>query len=399
MIRKVCVVINSRANYGRIKSFMRAANASSKLELQVVIGASAVLYRFGNVRSVIEHDGFKIDAEMHTVVEGNEPVAMSMSAGLAGIELSGILNALAPDVVVVVADRYEQIATAISAAYMNIPVAHVQGGELTGSIDDLVRHAITKLSHIHFPATEQAGERIIKMGEDPQTVHVIGCPALDLIADSRGRPSQQVLQMGVGSLFDPTKPYLVVVQHPVTTEHLDAYSQVAETLAAVVRVNEDIGIQVVWLWPNVDAGSDSISKRLREFRESERNAGFHFFRNFSPEDYIRILREAKCIVGNSSSGIREASFMGVPSVSVGSRQSRRERSPNVVDVGYEAKEIEGAIRAQLDHGDYAESLLYGDGTAGKKMAMVLESANLTVCKSFYEFETGSRDQKAPRLGN
>ena len=384
MTRKVCVVINSRANYGRVKSFMRAAKKSPQLELQVVVGASAVLYRFGNVRAVIEEDGFEIDAEMHTVVEGNEPVAMSMSAGLAGIELSGILNSLSPDVVVVVADRYEQIATAISSAYMNIPVAHLQGGELTGSIDDSVRHAISKLAHIHFPATELAGQRLVKMGEDPQSVHVIGCPAMDLVLDSQGSPPQQVLQTGVGSQLDPESPYLVVVQHPVTTEYLDAYSQVAETLTAVRKINEELGIQVVWLWPNVDAGSDSVSKRLREFRESDSAPGFHFFRNFTPEDYVRILRRAECIVGNSSSGIREASFMGVPSVSVGSRQSGRERSPNVIDVGYSAQEIENAILAQLEHGVYEVSSLYGDGTAGAQMAAILEHADLTVSKSFYE---------------
>jgi UDP-hydrolysing UDP-N-acetyl-D-glucosamine 2-epimerase len=363
---------------------MKAARESANLELQVVVGASAVLYRFGNVRAVIEQDGFEIDAEMHSVVEGNEPVAMSMSAGLAGIELSGILNALSPDVVVVVADRYEQIATAISSAYMNIPVAHLQGGELTGSIDDSVRHAISKLAHIHFPATQVAGERLVTMGEDPRTVHVIGCPAMDLVVDSQGPPPKEILQTGVGSQLDPDRPYLLVVQHPVTTEYLDAYSQVAETLAAVRKINEEFGTQVVWLWPNVDAGSDSVSKRLREFRESDGAPGFHFFRNFSPEDYIRILRGAKCIVGNSSSGIREASFMGVPSVSVGSRQSGRERSPNVIDVGYSAGEIESAIRAQLDHGVYESSSLYGNGTAGAKMAMVLESAELNVAKTFYE---------------
>ena len=384
MKKKICVVINSRANYGRVKSFMRAAKESHKLELQVVVGASAVLYRFGNVKDVIREDGFEIDAEMHTVVEGNQPVAMSMSAGLAGIELSGILNALSPDVVVVVADRYEQIATAISSAYMNIPVAHLQGGELTGSIDDSVRHAISKLAHLHFPATERAGERLVRMGEDPRSVHVIGCPAMDLVHDSQGLLPEHTFERGVGAPLDVKSPYLVVVQHPVTTEHLDAYSQVAETLAALKRVENQEGIQVVWLWPNVDAGSDSVSKRLREFRESEDSTNFHFFRNFNPEDYIRLLRGAKCLVGNSSSGIREASFMGVPSVNVGTRQNGRERSSNVLDVGYSAQEIENAILTQLDHGVYVGSSLYGDGTAGSKMASILEKVELGVSKFFYE---------------
>ena len=382
--RRVCVVVNSRANYGRVKSFMVAARESEILELQVVVGASAVLYRFGNVRDFIEQDGFHIHAEMHTVVEGNEPVAMSMSAGLAGIELSGILKSLSPDVVVVIADRYEQIATAISSSFMNIPVAHLQGGELTGSIDDSVRHAISKLAHVHFPATEKAGQRLIKMGEQPNSVFVIGCPAMDLVLSSEGRPSQGVLQTGVGSRLDLDLPYIVVVQHPVTTEYLDAYSQVTETLSAAQKISSELGIQVVWLWPNVDAGSDSISKRLREFRESGDSQGFHFFRNFSPEDYIRIIREAVCIVGNSSSGIREASFMGIPSVNVGSRQAGRERAENVIDVGPSAREIETAILSQLQHGRFEPSTLYGDGQAGKKMADVLSRIDLSVSKTFHE---------------
>lgn len=382
--KKVCVVINSRANYGRVKSFMRAALVSKKLDLQIVVGASAVLYRFGNVRAVIEKDGFDIQAEMHTVVEGNEPVAMAMSAGLACIELSGILNSLSPDVVVVVADRYEQIASAISASYMNIPVAHLQGGELTGSIDDAVRHAISKLAHIHFPATELAGRRLIKMGEDPSSVHVIGCPAMDLIFESDGAIDLETLYTGVGNPLDPEQPYMVVVQHPVTTEHLDASSQVSETLAAVRAVRHDLGMQVVWLWPNVDAGSDSVSKKLREFRESEENEGFHFYRNFSPEDYIRLIRGAACLVGNSSSGIREASFLGTPSVNIGTRQKGREKSKNVVSVRHRAEEIERAIRSQLDHGPFEPSFLYGDGEAGVAMADILGTADINISKNFQD---------------
>lgn len=382
--RRVCVVVNSRANYGRVKSFMMAARESEFLELQVVVGASAVLYRFGNVKEIIERDGFQIDAEMYSVVEGNEPVAMSMSAGLAGIELSGILKALSPDVVVVIADRYEQIATAVTSSFMNIPVAHLQGGELTGSIDDSVRHAISKLAHIHFPATEKAGQRLINMGEQPDSVFVIGCPAMDLVMASEGRPSPQALQTGVGSHLDLDRPYIVVVQHPVTTEYLDAYSQVTETLSAVTRISRELNVQVAWLWPNVDAGSDSISKRLREFRESGDSEGFHFFRNFSPEDYIRVIREAVCIVGNSSSGIREASFLGLPSVNVGSRQARRERATNVLDVNPSAAEIETAIRSHLKHGRFEPSKLYGEGQAGKRLADVLERIDLNVSKVFYE---------------
>lgn len=380
-MRKVCVVVNSRANYGRIKSFMLAALEEPGLQLQVVVGASALLYRFGNVRDIITADGFHIEAEVYSVVEGNEPIAMASSAGLAVTQVSAVLHSLKPDVVVVIADRYEQIATALAASFLNIPVAHVQGGEVTGSIDESVRHAITKMAHIHFPATELSARRILQMGENPTSVHVVGCPSLDLISNAPRQVDERVWSAGVGSRIDQTKPYLVVLQHPVTTEQ-DAYAQVSQTLEAVGAINLETNIQVAWLWPNVDSGSDSVSKRLREFREAEQRDNFHFFRNFSPENYIALIRQAKCIVGNSSSGIREASALGTPSVNVGSRQNGRESGPNVLHVGYESREIAKAIRQQLDNGRYTESSLYGSGNAGKKIAETLATVPLDVNKFF-----------------
>lgn len=383
-MRRICVVVNSRANYGRIKSFMRAAESSRHIELSVVVGASALLQKFGDVRKIIIEDGFSVSAEMYSVVEGNEPAAMAVSAGLATVQLSGILNSLAPEAVVVVADRYEQIATAISASYMNIPVAHLQGGELTGSIDDSVRHAITKLSHIHFPATALAGERLIKMGESPDQVHVIGCPSIDLSATATGDVALGVLSSGVGGQLEVDSPYIIVSQHSVTTEYQHAYEQVSETLSALVEVRNRTGVEVLWLWPNVDAGSDSVSRRLRKFRENEDSSGFHFYRNFSPEDYVRLMRKSKCIVGNSSSGIREASFLGVPSVNIGNRQNGRERGPNVIDVPNGSTLIQEAIFSQIHRGPYEPSFIYGDGKAGERMAEILSSAALQSSKSFYE---------------
>lgn len=380
---RVCVVVNSRANYGRVKSFMTAAERNSGIDLQVVVGASALLPRFGEARKIIEEDGFRISAEIYSVVEGNEPVAMAKSAGLATIELAGILKSLKPSVVVVVADRYEQIASAIAASYMNIPVAHLQGGELTGSIDDSVRHAITKLSHIHFPATDRSRDLILRMGENPANVHVIGCPSIDLVASTKGSISGESLGGGVGGALIEGRPFVLVSQHPVTTDYEMAYLQIEETLKATKNFRESSGAEIVWLWPNVDSGAEMISKRLREFRENEDSDGFHFYRNFSPEDYVRLMRAARCIVGNSSSGIREASFLGLPAVNVGSRQTGRERAENVLDVPYGAEAIEKAISFQFSRGQYEPSILYGDGTAGEKMAKILCASNLDVRKQFF----------------
>ena len=378
MRRKICFVVNSRANYARIKTAILACMDHQDLDTVVIVGASGVLYRFGNVSELIENDGIKIEAKLYTVVEGNDPVAMAKTTGLSLIDLAQEFHRIKPDVVVTVADRYETIATAIAASYMNIPVAHTQGGEITGSIDESVRHAITKLSHIHFPATRNAADVLKKLGESPDKIFWVGCPALDLAHEVPAEPTSSVMQRyhGVGNGLDFSKPFILVSQHPVTTEFKDAREQIEQTLQAVLSS----GIQAIWLWPNVDSGSDALSKRIREFREENNAAPMHFFRNFSSEDYVNILREASCIVGNSSSGIREASFLGTPAVNIGSRQNGRDRAPNVIDVDYDSFEIKKAIQAQINNGRYQSSEIFGDGFAGRKMAEILASVNLDVNK-------------------
>jgi len=387
--RKVCIVVNSRANYGRIKSVLRAVKDHPELELQLIIGASAMLYRFGNVRQVIEADGFRPAATLYTIVEGETPTTMAKSTGLAVIELATLLENLKPDVVLTVADRFETIATAIAASYMNIPVAHTQGGEVTGSIDEGVRHAVTKLAHIHFPATELSARNVIRMGEDPSTVHMTGCPAIDIVADlSLDLPQDMFARYkGVGPDIDPRKPYIVVLQHPVTTEYGKGMAQINETISAVAEVN----IQTVWLWPNVDAGSDDVSKGLRMFRDRNPQAPIHFYRNFGPEDYARLIYNASCMVGNSSSGLREGAFLGVPVVNVGTRQSGREHGGNVVNVGYDSAEIASAIRRQVKHGRYERSPLFGDGRAGERIADILAKAQFKIQKQLHY--TDGSDQR------
>jgi UDP-hydrolysing UDP-N-acetyl-D-glucosamine 2-epimerase len=281
-------------------------------------------------------------------------------------------------VVLTVADRFETIATAIAASYMNIPVAHTQGGEVTGSIDEGVRHAVTKLSHLHFPATERARDFVIRMGEDPKTVYLTGCPSIDLVADLDLAlpPDLFTRYKGVGAAVDPSQPYLVVLQHPVTTEYGHGFAQIRETLEAV----RGVGLQTVWLWPNVDAGSDDISKGLRMARENAETGNIHFYRNFAPEDYARLINGAACLIGNSSSALREGAFLGVPAVNIGTRQSGREHGPNVVHVGYRRDPTREAIHKQIAHGRYARSLIFGDGTAGQQIAEHLARARFCIQK-------------------
>lgn len=366
---KIAVVVASRANYGRIRSCLRAINEHKDLELMLIVAASALLYRFGSVVDLIEQDGFNISSKIYTVVEGETPTTMAKSVGLSIIELTTQFENLAPDMVLTVADRYETMATAIAASYMNIPVAHTQGGELTGSIDESVRHAITKLSHVHFPATELSRERLIKMGEDPEFVFNLGCPAMDEIAniDLSVEPNFLINAGGSGDKIDATNEYLVVLQHPVTTEYGQESSNILETIEAV----RHLGLPTVWLWPNVDAGSDDISKKLREFQNTARTFPLRLYRNFSMQDYARLIANCSCLVGNSSSGIRESAFLGVPAVNVGNRQLGRERGANVLDVPNAKKAIIDAITQQINRGKIDRDYRFGDGKAGEKIAEVL----------------------------
>jgi UDP-hydrolysing UDP-N-acetyl-D-glucosamine 2-epimerase len=383
MSRKVCVVITARPSYARIKTALRAIHQHDELELQLVVGASALLERYGAPVNYIERDGFEIAARVYMVVEGENLVTSAKSTGLGLVELATVFDNLAPDVVVTVADRYETLATAAAAAYSNLPVAHVQGGEITGSIDERVRHAVTKLSDLHFVSNERAAEYVRRMGEDPATVFVTGGPDIDLAAETAAAGGLDFDPFesfgGVGDRLDLGAGYAVVLQHPVTTSWADARDQVMPTLEAL----HEIGIATLWFWPNVDAGSDGTSKGIRVFRETNGRTNMHFFRTMPPEDFLKLVNNAAVIVGNSSTAIRECSFLGVPAVDVGDRQSGRERGPNVVNVPYEAGAITAAVHAQIAHGRYPGEHIYGDGQAGRRIAETLASVPLTIEKRLW----------------
>lgn len=376
--RKICIAVHSRANYGRIKSVMRAVDEHPDLDLQLIVGASAMLERYGRAIDQIRADGFKPNATLHYMVEGGTPTTMAKSTGMGIINMATLLDELDPDVVLTVADRFETITTAITASYMNIPLAHTQGGEVTGSIDESVRHAITKLAHIHFPATEKAKENVIRLGEEPERVHCTGCPAIDAIDNIDLSLPEDLFERygGVGAEIDPDEPFLLVSQHPVTTEYTDARDQIRETLEAVRNVD----VQAIWLWPNIDAGTEEIAEELRIFRENEENNQIRFYTNFSVEDYGRLVANTACIIGNSSSGIREGSYLGTPAVNIGNRQQGREKAENVIDVGYDAVEILAAIQTQLENGRYEQTELYGDGKAGERIAERLATEEMSLQK-------------------
>ena len=380
MKRKVCVVVTARPSYSRIKTALQANRTHPDLELQLVVAASALLDRYGMTVRTIEEDGFDVAARVYMVLEGENLAAMAKTTGLGLLELATVFDNLKPDAVVTVADRYETLANAVAASYMNIPVVHVQGGEVTGSIDEKVRHAVTKLANLHLVSTELARQRVIRLGEEPDTVVMTGCPSIDIAAQVAARPALDFDPFekygGVGPRSDLSRGYLVVMQHPVTTEYEEARQQVDETLYAV----KDAGLPVLWFWPNVDAGSDGTSKGIRVFRELENPDNFHFFRNMFPEDFLRLLCGASAIVGNSSVAIRECSYLGVPAVNIGSRQQGRERGRNVIDVDHDRQAISEAIRRHIGNSRPAADHLYGDGRAGERIAETLATAELRIEK-------------------
>lgn len=378
--RKICVVVTARPSYSRIKTALGAIDAHPDLELQLVVAASALLGRYGTAVKSIENDGFDITAKVFSVLEGGNLLAQAKTTGLGIIELASVFENLKPDAVITIADRFETMSTAIAASYMNIPLVHIQGGEITGNIDEKVRHAITKLSDLHFVASPKAYERVVKLGEYPEKVFLTGCPSIDIArtvqvkSDLDFNPYEKY--GGVGHQPDYTKGYLVVLQHPVTTEHKASRINVEETLHAVHKLN----MPTFWFWSNVDAGSDGTSNGIRAFREHYNPAYFHFFKNMEPEDFLKLLINSKCLIGNSSVGIRECSYLGIPVVNIGVRQAGRERGDNVIDVHYDRVEIHKAITQQLEHGPYPKNEIYGDGEAGKKVADLLATSTLTFDK-------------------
>ncbi|MHA1438603.1 MAG: UDP-N-acetylglucosamine 2-epimerase [Promethearchaeota archaeon] len=386
--RKICVFLGSRANYSSLKSVMRYIEKSDKLELILIVGASAILDKYGEVINLVEKDGFQVNEKLYMIIEGETPETMAKSTGLGIIELSSIFMKYRPDFTLLVGDRFEMLAAAIASAYNNIPIIHTMGGEVSGSIDESIRHAITKFAHVHFPANELARQRILQMGEDENYVFNFGCPRIDIVREilegsyEKESVNKYIRMEGVGDIFDIDDRFLLVSQHPVTTEYGYGRQQVTETLKAVRDISRERNIPVIVLWPNVDAGSDDVASGIRIFREHQKDKNFHFFKNIPLNYYIWLMDKTLCLVGNSSSGIREGAFIGTPVVNIGTRQNDRARGKNVIDVDYDSNEIKDAIEKQIDHGKYKSENIYGDGYAGEKIVKVLETIKVNIQKKF-----------------
>ncbi|HLG98178.1 MAG TPA: UDP-N-acetylglucosamine 2-epimerase [Bryobacteraceae bacterium] len=364
--RKVCAVLVDRANYGRLKPVLKAIQSRPELELQIVAAGTMVLERFGQPVKIVKSDGFHVDGEIYIEVEGSTPATMAKSVGFAVVEFASEFQRLKPDVVLLIGDRYEALAAAITAAYMNLCIFHIQGGEVSGSIDESARHAITKFAHYHFPSTQRSAQYLVRMGERPDTVLGTGCPSSDIARELNGRPLNPaaINNTGSGAPLDMTKAFRLVIFHPTTTTYGGEQEQMYELLMAL----QALPMQTLLLWPNIDAGADHISKAIRVFRENTGPSWLRTLTNLMPEDYLRVLSRTACAIGNSSSFVRDASYFGTPVVLVGDRQEGRETDGHVIHTAPERHAIAAAIRQQVEHGAYRPSTLYGDGYVAERIA-------------------------------
>lgn len=416
--KRICIITTNRSDYGRLKPVMEEILAHPSLELKVVVGTPLffdhLLWYFkhgeplsfwkslpwylsargktffgskdeilnlDHMTRLLRQDGFPVDARIPMVLEGGNLRVMTKTSGLCMLGLPGILEQMKPDVVVINGDRFEMLPIAFSVVCSNIILAHIEGGDISGTIDESVRHAITKLAHIHFPATEQSAYRIRMMGENPDHIFVTGSPVIDMVAKLDLSLDHSVYERhpgGGGERVDFTKPFLLVIHHPVTTRYEKNFRETEELIAAL----DALPIQKFFLASNLDGGSDGVSAAFRAYRgrNPPRSA---FFKHLMPDDFYRVCAHAAVMVGNSSGLIREGSFLGTPAVLVGDRQQGRERGENVMEVGADRDEITAAVKKQIAHGRYPRTTLFGDGGAGKRIAELLATIQPQIQKAFH----------------
>lgn len=413
--KKILVPIFNRAHYGRLRSVLRAIREHPGLELQLMVASGAADRHFwlnlkhsrphswrrslpaylrarvlswaerfrpelalkdNFVAQAIRQDGFSIDSRVPLFFDGGLPETMAKSVGLGLIGLVDELKRLQPNIVFINADRFEMLAAAMGAAYLNIPIAHNEAGDVSGTIDESIRHAITKLAHMHFTSTETSRQRVIQMGENPDYVFNVGSPAIDVLQGLDVNPNAQLLPD-----FDTSRPYLLALVHPVATESPESNAALASNLAKVL---EELDVPTVFLGSNIDAMSAEVGKTIRRLRAKKNLHTLHLTKNLPPDTFYKVLANAACTVGNSSSFIREGGYFGTPAVLIGTRQQNREHGPNVITVSSDPFAIQQAIAKQLEHGRYPSDARFGAGDAGTKIAVILATVEPTLQKRFHQ---------------
>lgn len=365
-MRRVCYISGTRADFGLMKRTLTLVAAHPALEIGVVATGMHLSPAYGETVREIEEAGLPILARVPVDLQPATGAAMARGIGVMTGAFVDILEARRPDIVLLLGDRGEMLAGAIAAIHLNIPVAHIHGGERSGTVDEPVRHAISRLSHLHFAATEEASKRLVGMGEDPRRVHVTGAPGLDELVDVALPSRAEVAEIhGV----DAERPIAMMAFHPVLQEADTA----AEQTRAVLQALLDAGLQVVALAPNADAGSDGVRAVLEQ---AAREGRVVLHTHLPRPAFVALMARADLMIGNSSAGIIEAASFGTPVVNVGSRQNLRERNLNVVDAPGTVEALASAVNRQLAIKRYPQANIYGDGRAGLKITQLLASESL-----------------------
>uniref|UniRef100_A0A4W3JXP1 Glucosamine (UDP-N-acetyl)-2-epimerase/N-acetylmannosamine kinase n=1 Tax=Callorhinchus milii TaxID=7868 RepID=A0A4W3JXP1_CALMI len=369
---RICVATSNRADYSKLAPIMFGIKAQPEcFDLQVVVLGSHLIDDYGNTYRMIEQDDFDINTSLHTIVRGEDEAAMVESVGLALVKLPDVLNRLKPDVMIVHGDRFDALAVATSAALMNIRILHIEGGEVSGTIDDSIRHAITKLAHYHVCCTRSAELHLIAMCEDHKRILLAGCPSYDLLLNAKTKDYQSILQTWLGDDVKP-KEYIVALQHPVTTNIKHSVKMFELTLNALITFEK----RTLILFPNIDAGSKEMVRAMRK-QGIEQNPNFRAVKHIPFEQFIQLVAYAGLMIGNSSCGVREAGAFGTPVINLGTRQTGRETGENVLHVRDAdcQNKILHALQLQFAK-QYPCSKIYGDGNAVPRILKFLKSIDI-----------------------
>lgn len=387
--RRVCFVITSFIHYSRNLLILDELKRRPDVDLHIIIGGTALLSkyssRYAHVKEMLIADGFKNIYEVYFNLEGDNSTIKAKTAGLGIVEFSSLFNNIEPDIIVVRGDRFECLSAATAAAYMNIPIAHLEGGDRSGTIDESVRHSITKLSHFHFATNDEAKKRLLRMGEDPKFVFYYGSPDIEVVAKLAKKKINGVdlEKTGSGAVLDLKGDFLMVMYHPVWKD-VDSLRKLSENTRILLETVHKLNMPTLWWWPNFDVGAEEISHELRAFKDSVSNHKIRFMRYLPPRIFLALLDKTRCLIGNSSSGIKECSYLGVPVVNIGYRQHKRLKAENVLDVEHDKNAIKRAIAKQISIGRYPSSNLYYKKDTAKNIARTIAVAPLYVQKSFVD---------------
>jgi UDP-hydrolysing UDP-N-acetyl-D-glucosamine 2-epimerase len=372
MNKRIFIVITARPSYSRIRSFLDAVKVNpGNLDVSVICAGAALSETHGNISELIELDGHKIEAKLHCLVLGDKPISMVNTVSSFISQLGNYLHLNRPDAIMTIADRYETISTAICASYQNIPLIHIQGGEISGNIDDRVRSAVTSFSDYHFVSNKYAYDRVAAIVRKELNIFNVGCPSIDLCSSIKKLDKDELQGLlnhsGVGSMIDIQKPYLVVLYHSDTEEYQSSGKYIKYILDAL----SSIDIQKIIIWPNSDAGSQELSHEIRAFRECNKSV-IRYIKNIPGEQFLSLLHGSNLLIGNSSVGIRECSYLGVKVLNIGNRQRNRDRAENVIDLPELSQDLVRIIQKSIFADKHEKSHLYGQGRSGIEIRNILQ---------------------------